>query len=210
MQKQRGFFCLALLLVLFAFSPARADERQEASAFANRLGQQALAIVTNHSEAESQRRAQLEALLAQNFDIDWVGRFALGRSWREASDAQKAQYMTNYRAFILSHYTSNLAEFTNADFHVTQVVPEQSGGQVVTIRVKRPQSEDIIMDYTLRRNKEGQFKVYDIAVEGVSLITTQRSEFASVVQQNGLDYLIQQLGERSRHEAAAANGNGRH
>ena len=71
--------------------------------------------------------------------------------------------------------------------------PDDSGGNVVTMRIKRPQAEDVVVEYSIRQKEGDGLKVYDIIVEGVSMLTTQRSEFNSVVSQKGLDYLIAQL-----------------
>jgi phospholipid transport system substrate-binding protein len=197
----------ALLLVCFGLGfivslPAHAEDTKEVTEFANNLGNQAIAIITNKSLAEDARRTQLEALFVKNVDIDWIGKFVLGRYFRDTTDDQKKQYLTNYRTFLIKHYTSNLTEFTDANFEVIKVAPAETGGDTVTMRLKRPNAEDTIVDYTVRKEDDGSLKVYDIIVEGVSMITTQRSEFGSVVSQKGMDYLIAQLAERSKTEAA--------
>jgi phospholipid transport system substrate-binding protein len=178
---------------------AHAQTSQDPKAFADALGHDAVTILQDKALSEDAKRQKLEDLFAQNVDIDWVGQFVLGRYWKSATDAQKAQYLTNYRSFILSHYTSDLAEFTDVNFEVAKVAPDDRGGNIVTVRIKRPNAEDTIVDYTVRA-KDGHLKVYDIAVEGVSMITTQRSEFNSVASQHGVDYLIGQLAERSKKD----------
>lgn len=194
-------FCIMFLW--FAVSAATfswADDKGDAEAFANELGHKALAVITDTSLSKLEKRSQLEVLFEQNVDIDWIGRFVLGRYWRGASDQQKQDYLAHYKTFLIKHYTSNLTEFTDANFVVTKVEPEERGGNVVTMRLKRPKSEDTIVSYTVRKKASGELGVYDIVVEGVSMITTQRSEFSSVASQKGLDYLIAQLAERSKTE----------
>jgi phospholipid transport system substrate-binding protein len=197
--------CLMLLaLSLLTLPDASADDTADATAFANDLGHKALAIITNNSESKEQKQPQLEALFVEYVDIDWVGKFVLGRFWRDASDTQKADYLKNYKSFLIAHYTSNLSEFTNVNFKVTRVTPADNGGVMVSVHIQRPNAEDAVVDYALRR-ENGQFRIYDIIVEGVSMITTQRSEFASVVSNKGLDYLIQQLAARSQTEAKSGS-----
>lgn len=192
-------FCTIFLMSVFCLgAPVRADNKVDAGAFANDLGHKALSVITDASLSKDIKRAKLETLFAQNVDINWIGKFVLGRYWREASDAQKKQYLANYKTFIIRHYTSNLSEFTNADFEVTKITQEDQGGFDVTMRIKRPQAEDTVVDYIVRQQQGGGLKVYDIIVEGVSMITTQRSEFGSVAGQKGIDYLIAQLERRSR------------
>lgn len=193
-------FCLAFLFHLA--TPAQADDKADATAFANDLGHKALAVIVDGSLSKEAKQTQLEQLFQENVDIDWIGKFVLGRYWREASTEQQQAYLTNYKAFLIKHYTSNLSEFTDANFDVTKVEPSERGGQVVTMHLKRPNAEDTIVNYTVRRKDDGKFNVYDITVEGVSMITTQRSEFNSVASQKGVDYLISELGRRSQQEDA--------
>ncbi|HEU5046248.1 MAG TPA: ABC transporter substrate-binding protein [Rickettsiales bacterium] len=191
---------LAVLVVVFAgmFSASvYADDKADASAFVNNLGKQALSVVKG-SQSDQEKESALEKMFQENVDIDWIAKFVVGRNWKAATPEQQQKYLANYKAFLIAHYTSDFAKFTNANFEVTRVVPDNRGGQTVTMRIKRPQQEDVIAEYTVKKNDAGQFKVYDIIVEGVSMITTQRSDFSSAIAQNGFDYLINQLGERSK------------
>jgi phospholipid transport system substrate-binding protein len=193
--------CIALILCLaFISTPVLADDKEDAGTFANDLGHKALAIISDKSSSKEDVRSKLEALFQQNVDIDWIGKFVLGRYWRDATDEQKEKYLANYKTFLISHYTSNFSEFSNANFQVTKTVPEERGGYTVTMRIKRPNAEDVVVDYTIRKKEGDSLRVYDIVVEGVSMITTQRSEFSSVASQKGLDYLIEQLAERSKKD----------
>lgn len=191
---------LAVLVMVFAgmFSASvYADEKADASAFVSELGKQALSVVKG-SQGDQGKEAALEKMFQENVDIEWIAKFVVGRNWKAATPEQQQQYLANYKAFLIAHYTSDFAKFTNANLEVTRVVPDNNGGQRVTMRIKRPQQEDVIAEYTVRKNDTGQYKVYDIIVEGVSMITTQRSDFSSAISQNGFDYLIKQLGERSK------------
>ena len=193
------FFSLACGLA----SPSLADDKADATAFANDLGHKALAIITDQSQAKDTKRASLETLFQENVDIDWIGKFVLGRFWRSATPEQQQQYLANYKTFLIKHYTSNLADFTDANFEVTKVMPADNGGNVVVMHLKRPKAEDTIVNYTIRAKEDGKLAVYDIAVEGVSMITTQRSEFNSVASSKGIDFLIAELGRRSQQEEEA-------
>jgi phospholipid transport system substrate-binding protein len=194
---------LAFVLLCIAYvmpNLAVADEKSAASDFVNNIGKQALAIISNTEKSKEEKAAALEQLFTKNVDIDWIAKFVVGRYWKIATDDQKKQYMDNYRAFILSHYTTNFAEFSNADFEVTKIIADDNGGNIVTMRIKRPQAEDIVVDYTIKKSDKGALRVYDITVEGVSMITTQRSDFSSYIAQNGFDYLISQLAARTKKD----------
>jgi len=204
MSAKKLFAVFFLCLTLATSAPALADDKDAASAFANDLGHKALGIISDGSLTKEDKQSKLEVLFEQNVDIDWIGKFVLGRHWRSASDEQKKAYLDSYRTFTIKHYTSNLSDFTNTNFEVTKVRPDSNGGYVVTMRIKRPQAEDIVAEYTIRQKNGDGLKVYDIIVEGVSMITTQRDEFGSVVSQKGLDYLISQLKRRSQNDSGVA------
>lgn len=194
-------FWAIIMLVAYLLgvpSASLADGKEEAKQFANDLGNKALSVITDGSLGKDSKRKKLEGLFEENVDINWIGKFVLGRYWRGADEVQQREYLANYKTFLIKHYTSNLTEFTDANFEVTKVEPEDRGGHVVTMNLKRPNAEDTVVSYTVRKNDAGKLNVYDIVVEGISMITTQRSEFNSVVSQKGLDYLIAELENRSK------------
>ncbi len=194
------FALLVMCFVSIAPFTASADEKAEAATFVNNIGKRALAVITDKSMSKEEKNVALEKMFVESVDINWIGRYVLGRTWKTLADEKKQKYMSAYRDFLVAHYTSNFAEFTNANFEVTRVVPDDSGGNIITMRIKRPQAEDIIVDYDIRKSSDGNYKVYDIIVEGVSMITTQRSDFTSVISQNGFDYLVSQLVARTHQQ----------
>ena len=204
----KKFFALFFLCLTFGLThPAFADDKAEASVFANSLGHKALEIISGDAP-KSEKQAKLEELFARNVDIDGIGKFVLGRNWRTATDDQKKRYLANYRTFTIKHYTANISDFTNTDFEVTRVTPDDRGGNIVAMHIKRPGQEDIVTEFDVRPMPNDGLKVYDITVEGVSMITTQRDEFNSVVARDGLDHLIDQLKLRSETDSGVVSKGG--
>jgi phospholipid transport system substrate-binding protein len=192
--------CIAVSLS----APAFAGSKEEASQFATNLGKQGLAAITTN-QSDEQKRAALRSLFEQNVDVDWIAKFVLGQYWRTATPEQQKAYQAAYKDFLMKNYTTDFQTFEHSSFQVTQARDgNQPGEYIVTMTIKRPQQEDVHMDFRVRE-KNGAYRVYDIIVEGVSLLTSQRSEFASVVQRNGMDYLIQQIKAKA---AAESSGGG--
>ena len=196
---------VALVVAAFISISANASDKEEASKFVGEIGKQAVSILSNNDSSKDEKTTALQSMFENTVDIEWIGKFVLGRGWRTATDAQKQSYMNNYKSFLIKHYTANLSEFSSVDFKITRITPDDNGGNIVTMKIQRPNQEDIVVDYTIRKKPNDGLKVYDITIEGVSMITTQRSEFASVVEQNGIDYLIAQLAERSKKEEKRIN-----
>lgn len=192
-----GLVFSLVAMLCFAAPTVQASE-VEAKQFAEELGNKAIAVAANKGLSAAQKLDKLEDLFAQSVDIEGVAKFVLGRYWRDASDAQKKQYLKNYRDFLIKHYTANLLEYTNESFKITRATPgDEENEYQLTMEIVRPGKESVIVEYSVRGTGKN-FKVFDINVEGVSLVTTQRSEFASVVSRNGLDYLIEQLAKRTQ------------
>jgi phospholipid transport system substrate-binding protein len=195
---------IAASLVLLLPSLAAASDTEQAKRFLDGLGEKAIALAQDDKLVGAQKQAKLEALFVDYVDIDWVGKFVLGRYWKQATDAQKAQYLKNYQSFLLKHYTSKFTDYAGETFNITKAVTDGDNQYIVTMEIIRPHEANVIVDYRLRE-KAGIFQVFDIIVEGVSLITTQRSEFSSVISQKGLDHLIDQLAKKTESLAAASS-----
>ncbi len=183
-----------------AASPAATSESQ-ATAFVGSVGSRALDVMKSGKGA-SAIQSQLETLFNEVVDVDWVAKFVMGRNWRALTPAQQQSYMSAYRTFLIKHYTSNFTEYTQGTtFKVLRATAQQRGEQLVSTQIVRPGKPPVNIDYRVRGDK-----VIDIAVEGVSLITTQRQEFASVMQRYGFDYLLNQLQQKTQAAIAKAAG----
>lgn len=188
-----------LLIVILGFgmaSPATAST-QGASQFIEKLAKDVLQIVRDEAMPDSEKQAQLESMFVQHVDIDWIARFVLGKYVRTATPEQLARYKQEYQNFIVKHYTSRFTEYTGETFKVIDSRAEGNGDYLLNMEIVRPRQASVMISYKVREVPGGAYKVYDIIVEGVSMITTQRSEFSSIVSRQGMDFLIQQLAKKN-------------
>ena len=198
----RSFASFVLALALCAAAPfgsARADATtKDAEQYVSSLGDKALAVITNKATGKDAKEAQLEKIFSENVDIPWVGRFVMGRFWRDATDDQKKRYLAEYQNFVIKHYASRFTQYSSGSFKITGSKDDGDGEFVINMMMTSGEAnaEPVAVDYRVRADKN-KFKVFDIIVEGVSMITTQRSEFSSVLNSNGIDYLIDQLAHKS-------------
>lgn len=197
----------SLAIVSLAFTlllqpgPAHANSAESAGAYIEKIASEALSIISG-SAGKDAKQAKLESLFSANVDIPWVARFVMGRYWRQASDAQKQRYLQQYEHFMIRHYTSRFTDYTSGTFKITGTQDDGNDEYTVSMSLKGSggkNSEPVLVDYRVRK-EAGGFRIFDVIVEGISMITTQRSEFASVLSQHDIDYLISQL------EAKAATG----
>lgn len=174
---------------------AAADAGKYLEAIAN----QTLGVISDKTLSKDKKQAKLEKLFGDNVDFPWVGRFVMGRFWRQASDAQKSHYLQEYQKFLLLHYTTRFTEYTSGGFKVLGTKEDGDHEYVVSMQIQTSDSgsEPVMVDYRVREDG-GKFKIFDVIVEGVSMITTQRSEFSSILNNKGIDYLIGQLAAKAK------------
>jgi phospholipid transport system substrate-binding protein len=130
-------------------------------------------------------------------DFEEATRLAVGRSWREASPEQKKKLTDEFRRMLVRTYSSAISAYEGQTMKV-QPVHMKAGETDVTVHNQyiRPGGKPVQLDYQMRKTGEG-WKIYDIIVEGVSLVLTYRSEFDAVVKQQGIDGLIKRLAEKN-------------
>lgn len=186
-----------LVACIFSTNAAMAGKAigaSPASAYIQQVGDVALGTISNKSVSATEKQATLEKLFQANLDFEFVGKFVLGRHWKTATAEQRASYMDAYKEFLTNHYTTRFSEYTSGSFKVTGEHPGLEDSTVVSMEIISGQSGSppVLIDYHVHKTNGGM-KVFDIVVEGVSLLTTQRSEFNAVINKNGMDGLITRL-----------------
>lgn len=139
-----------------------------------------------------------------NFDFQAMTRLAVGRSWREASPAQQQALESAFRALLVTTYTTALSQSTGSDQSVdvrpTAVKPADDDVTVRTM-VKDSSRKPFAVDYRLAKGANG-WKVYDVAVENLSLVTNYRGSFQTEITKSGIDGLIKSLEAKNKQNAA--------
>jgi phospholipid transport system substrate-binding protein len=195
-----AFIALVSAAIWGTLNHSKAEPNASASHYIQALGNQALSVIVSQSLNKAQKQKKLDTIFSENIDFPWVGRFVMGRTWREATDAQKTRYVAEYKKFLIMHYTSRFTNFTSGTFKVINEKDDGDGEYTVAMQLTsdEPGSQAIEVDYRVRKSENGaSFKIFDVIVEGVSLLSTQRSEFSSVIASKGLDHLIDQLAAKS-------------
>lgn len=133
-----------------------------------------------------------------HFDFRLMSRLVLARHWRGASEAQRERFVEEFRQLLVRTYGSSLLKYSGQE---VRYLPMQSSGSDdprVTVKTEILQSNgpSIPLDYKLHRTDSG-WKVYDVTVDGASLVLNYRSQFSSEISREGLDGLIQRMAERN-------------
>lgn len=190
----KRLFAAAILSMALA-APAQAGDVNGAKAFVNEVATQVLTIVKKPTSKDMQQ-AELMGLIDGWVDIDFIAKFALGKHWRTATEAQRAAYLDAYRPFMKKNYVSKLTRYSGQTFKLGTARQDSDGSYVVNMDIIDPNSANVVMVYRVVGGKNG-YRISDIVVEGVSLLSAQRADFNSIATSKGLDYLIEALKKRA-------------
>ncbi len=141
-------------------------------------------------------------LIFPHFDFGVMAQWVLGDSWAGADEATRTAFVDQFRKLLVRTYATALLEFS--DQTITYPDAEQSttpNTATVKQEISQPGSESIPIAYRLH-NKTGDWKVFDISVDGVSLIKTYRASFAAAIKNDGLPALIRSLEAKNQQFAA--------
>jgi phospholipid transport system substrate-binding protein len=161
-----------------------------------------LTIVKQDKDIQAGNIAKITALAEEkilpNFNFDRVSRMVLGKHWRTASPEQKEAFKLQFRDLLIRTYASALSKYQNQTIEFKPLRMQPNDKEVVVrSEILQPGGQPIAVDYSLEKSGDS-WKVYDIVIEGVSLVTNYRGQFSEEVKRSGLDGLIQRLSEKNK------------
>ncbi len=190
-------FLLTALFLSMAASAGAAAAVQDPASFIRELGSRALAVL-NPDISVSLRQTRFQRLYETDFDTPRIARFVLGRYWWIATPAQRRQFQKLFEKYVVFAYSARLSAYHGETFRVTGSRSD-GNGFLVESEIVHPGGQAPTRVAWRLTPKDGQFKIVDVIVEGVSMAITQRSEFASVIARNGgnvgalLDVMAQKI-----------------
>ncbi len=167
--------------------------------------EEVLAVVKKDKDIQAGDQKKIFALAEEkilpNFNFERVSRMVLGKSWNKASKEQQDAFQKEFRTLMLRTYATALSKYRNQviEYKPLRAQPEDKEVTVKT-QILQPGGQPIGVDYTLERNGDG-WKVFDIVIEGVSLVTNYRGQFNNEIRQSGIDGLIQKLADKNKETA---------
>jgi len=193
----------ATTVLLGHSTPIASQETPLPEQFIGELIEKAIKVLELPVEARSEREEGFRALLNQNFDMPAIVRIVLGRHWRTATPGQKSKFSHVFRTHLVQVYTSQLGVYGGEIIEIEKSAQLSKKDTVIYTLVLRNEEDPLRLDWRVRETQRG-LKVIDVAAEGVSMLTTKRSEFTSLVAREGVDALIGRLEDMNVKNQEAA------
>ena len=175
---------LSTLLISVHYASVRADDFTDgAEQFIVSLADDAISSLTSETLTEKERQKQFRVLLNSYFDINGIGKWVLGRYWRKTSKNERLEYLVLFEDLVVSTYANRFNSYKKEKLTVKSS-SRRGKFALVKSEINRDKQKPIRIEWRVTRPNVN-YKIFDITVEGVSMIRTQRSEFSSVIRRNG-------------------------
>ncbi len=192
----------ALLLSLGEASFAAAQSSASPQALIEDTAQQMQQALRANRQTLQADRSKIYGLVHQivlpHFDFELMSQWVLGKHWRQATPEQRAQFTEQFRTLLVRSYAGALLEYADDKITYPAQPPVAEGVQETSVNsvVQVKNSDPININYSLRY-RNGVWKIYDVTVNGVSLVINYRSTFANQIRDGGMDSVIQDLRQRN-------------
>jgi phospholipid transport system substrate-binding protein len=187
----------ALVLVAVTVHPVGAGETPRATIEA--LSNKVLDVLRDKGATFQMKRKRIEDLISA--EVDWIimSRLVLGRHWAKFDPGQQEEFVRLFREHLSLTYSKAIESYNDEKLQVQAEREEARGDATVQTKIVRGgHSEDILIDYRLRKNDAGDWKIIDFIVERVSLVANYRSQFQSVLGNDDPKKLLTMLREKNQ------------
>lgn len=149
--------------------------------------------------------ALTEEKILPHFNFDRMSQLVLGRNWSKASKEQQEKFVSEFRNLLVRTYSSALTKYRNQtmDYKPLRAQPGDTRVVVKTL-ILQSGAQPIKIDYSMEK-KADEWKVVDVTIEDVSIVTSYRSQFDETIKRDGMDTLIQKLVDKNRQGATTAS-----
>lgn len=177
--------------------------------------QEVLAIIKQDKDIQAGQTKKIldlvDAKVLPHFNFTRMTRLAVGKNWSKAAPEQQQELVKEFRTLLVRTYSNSLSSYRDQAIEVKplKMQPGETDTTVKTQVIQTGGQQPVTIDYSMEKTADS-WKVYDVTVGGVSLVTTYRGSFETQVRQGGIDGLIKTLAEKNRslgagQKSAAAN-----
>nr|WP_239326719.1 ABC transporter substrate-binding protein [Snodgrassella gandavensis] len=183
-----------LSIGIMSISMAFASPQQAVSQLKDNATQVLNILSAANGKNDDQVRRQAENYAIPYFDFERMTALAVGAPWRTATPAQQQALTQEFKTLLIRTYSGTMLKFRNAKANVysNPVVNKNGREIIVRVDITTPNSKPVRMDYTMYQ-AGSMYRIYNVAVEGASLVTVYRNQFNQTISQKGIDGLVADL-----------------
>lgn len=199
-----SMFLRALVVVIACGFPLGIASAQttitadQATQFIQSLADETLTVIANKEQPAADHEGKFRALFIKAFDLADIGKTVLGRYWRQATPEQKQDFQALFTDLQVTTWSRRFADYSGESVQVTGTSPAERGQVLVDSLVIRTPAEPVVVRWLVGAGTDGKPHIYDIQVEGTSMVLTYRSEYTSIIQSSGgLDGLLMAMRKKA-------------
>lgn len=155
-----------------------------------------LAVLGDKSLSSDAKRHKIEDIAYAEVDFETLSRLVLAKNWGRLSPEQQREFIQEFKQHLSITYGHNVDNYKNEKVTIVGDREEARGDWTVQTKILRGGPDDIAIDYRLRQ-KDGEWRIIDIIIEGVSLVSNFRSQFQEIIANDGADKLLRLLREKN-------------
>ncbi len=190
---------LLLVLTVFASGLTLAADIVPPDVLVRDTSKEVLEIIKKDKNIQTGDRKKLlelvETKILPHFDFTRITRLAVGKNWRTATPEQKQTLVKEFRTLLVRTYSTALTNYKDQTYEV-KAADVKGDDATVKVEINQPGGQPIMIDYSLEKTPQG-WKVYDVVVAGISLVTSYRSTFDNEINRSGMDGLIKTLMDKN-------------
>jgi phospholipid transport system substrate-binding protein len=169
---------LACLLLAPSIPPATADTSADVRAFVERVNQDSTDLLSSEENADERCRG----LLGWAFDVPAMAQYALGKAWDKATSAEREAFLAAFEDAIVAAYLRRMRDYRGATMSFVGTRPPTGGDRMAASRLSLPDAEET---WIWRLRPDGQsWRIVDVAIDGASVLSTERQEYADILAAN--------------------------
>lgn len=204
--RRRALALLAAGLLAVVCVPSREAAAQATPRAVVQLTIDAVLVVLNEKGLSTeQKRSRIETIAYERFDFPTLSKLVLARNWQRFSKPQQTAFMDEFKLYLAANYSNRIERYDQQKVEIIGERKEPRGDVTIQSVVRGGEFEGALIDYRMRE-RDGQWLVIDVIVEGISLVSNFRDQFKEVLARGGPDELLAQLRQKNAALPVEASG----
>ena len=181
--RDRNYSCIFIFLLSLATYSQSSEFAQEEE-FVSNFADQAIEILSDEGISENDKTSRFTDVVMNAIDLNLISKFVLSKTWKNSTDEQKERYLIAFKDYFINSYANKLDQYSGEQ---VQIVGSEAAGKYVIVEsnIVREGTDTLKINLKWRLiNRDGDIKIIDLNIEGISLVIAQREEFQSFLANN--------------------------